>query len=73
MALIQINADFGRLCDIMERIAVAMERAVGPVEITEEEPRKIRVTQPSDIGRVDTKGERAAMKRLHDLEAQLGG
>ena len=48
---------------------MAVERIAGPPE----EPRNTmpRVTQPSDIGRVDIHGERAAMAKLHELERTL--
>ena len=58
MALISINADFSRVAAALERIAIAAERIAGPPEAEEYVP---RVTQPSDIGRVDIHGERAAM------------
>lgn len=71
MALLELKIDLSRTADAMERIAVALERAVGPVEVAEEKPHKIRRTEPQDIGRTDVRGERAAMKKLHDLERQM--
>jgi hypothetical protein len=69
MALISINADFSRVAAALERIADAAERIAGPPEAEEYVP---RVTQPSDIGRVDIHGVRAALERLHKLERHLG-
>jgi hypothetical protein len=68
MALISINADFSRVADALERIAVAAERIAGTDAV--DEPYVPRVTQPSDIGRTD-RGERASMAKLHELERKL--
>lgn len=37
MAFIEINADLTRIADLLERLVVAVERAVGPVEIPAED------------------------------------
>ena len=70
MPLIHINADLTRACGILERIALAVERFVGP-EIKETAKPEIRRTQPQDIGRVNIE-EGVAMAKLKEFERQYG-
>ena len=70
MPIITINADLTRACYLLERIAVALERAVGP-ELKEPEKREIRRTGPEDIGRVNIE-EGIAMAKLREFERKYG-
>lgn len=70
MTLLELSADLKRTNELLERIAVSIERAVGPVEFADEEPRQIRRTEPQDITRVDTHGQ-GAIKHLDRLAANL--
>ncbi len=70
MPLIVINADLTRACEILERIAVAVERFVGP-EVKEPAKPEIRRTQPQDIGRVKI-DEGIAMAKLKEFERMYG-
>ena len=71
MPLIHITADLTRACDLLERIAVSLERAVGP-EVKEPEKREFRRTDIQDIGRVKIE-EGIAMARLKECERKYGG
>ncbi len=70
VSLITINADLTRACDLLERIAVAVERYVGP-EVKEGAKPEIRRTQPQDIGRVNIE-EGIAMAKLKEFERMYG-
>ena len=68
MALLELKVELARTNDLLERLVVAVERAVGPVEFADEEPRQIRRTEPQDIGRVKQDG---AIKHLDRLAEAL--
>lgn len=70
MTLLEVSADLKRVSDLLERLVVAVERAVGPVELSDEEPRPIRRTEPQDIRKVDVHGQ-GAIKHLDRLAAEL--
>ena len=70
MTLLELHADLGRTATALERIADALERISPPVGAVG--PYVPRKTEVSDIGRTEG-GERAAIKRLHDMERKLGG
>ena len=73
MTLLEVKAELSKTNELLERLVIAVERAVGPVAFEDEEPRKIRRTEPQDIGRVQANSTIKYLDKLkQNLEAGKG-